>query len=343
VTAEQAGEGNMRRILVVVGVVLALSAGAIPGVAWAQIGPDGTPQVEGGTETMRYAEAVTPQLLTHYWIVMSEVDSFPQSPSPQDVKQTELRKRILDLRLVMDFGAYVYEPGLFEAYRDATDAAYEQVGQYKDLFDVQELDGAPIDPIDQAERLAKMNVAVSPFRLPSFREDLKTFFYARLSEPLSLERKNQPRIWQIAGVGPTDGLDSVGNAAMLGQSVLRNLQNEGLLVADIFDPQQEARFHDVRKALRSALVLTDMFPTLAATTADTREPLARVVRAYGKVNDQFVAYHDAQLAGRDLEPRAAALRDEYGKTQVTVSEAADSGQIEAFAVRLESVQAAHRR
>jgi hypothetical protein len=317
-------------------IALALTLGLMatlgtPRVGAQTIGPEGTPQYEASTERMSYTEASTPQLLTHYWIVMSGVDSFPASPSPDQTKGSDLRKRILDLRLTMDFEAYAFQPGTFEAYRDALDAAYEQVGLYKDLFDIQTLDGFPINQTDQAERLAKMNVALAPFRYGGFRDDLKNYFYQRADAPLQLEFKNQPRLWQIAKFGPDTGLDSAGNAARLGATVLRNLRNDGMTVGDIFNEEQEAHFHDIRKAVRSVEVLSDMFPDLSASTADTRDGIDKVVSAYGKANDQFVAYHQAQASNRDLDRRANELRTAFESAQDTVNKWFNSGHLDAYA------------
>src|SRR5205823_2430112 len=92
--------------------LLNLASGAWAGAALAQTtGPDGTPQVEAGTEVLSYVEGATPELLTHYWIVLSGVDSFPPSPSPEQVEGSDLRKRLLDLRLTMDLNAYAFQPG----------------------------------------------------------------------------------------------------------------------------------------------------------------------------------------------------------------------------------------
>lgn len=332
----------MRFALPVVLTVLLLTSQATAALAQS-IGPDGTPQVDPASETMRYTEAATSQLLTHYWIVFSELDQFPANPSPDQTKASQLRKRVLDLRLVMDLYAYAFQPGVFEAYRDAADAVYEQVGQYKDLYDVQPFDHTPFDGTCQAERLAKMNVALAPFRLPTFREDFKNFFYQLQPAPMALEQKNQPRLWQIAQTRPDTGLDAAGNAAMLGQRVLRNLQGLGLTVGDIMDPVQEAHFHDVRKALRSVLVLTDIFPSLANDTTNVRQPLADVVKAYGDVNDRFTAYHLAQLSGHDTGPIADDVRATYTKALDVVNKFSGSGQLEAYASQLERDQNAHRR
>lgn len=335
----------MRAFLASIMAMSLLLAGLGPtaGLAFAQSGPDGTPQVEAQSETLGYAEAATSQLLTQYWIVLYEVDALPRDPSPDEVKASQLRKRLLDLRLILDLNAFAYEPGKLEAYRDAIDAAYEEIGRYKDLFDIQKIDGAPIDPTVAAERLAKMNVALAPFRLPSFREDLNAFFYERATAPLNLAPKDQPRLWQIARATPSDSLTSAGNAALLAEAVLRNLAGEGLLVADIFDPIQEARFHDVRKALRSALVLVDMFPSLSAQTAAVREPLAELVDDYGDTNDAIIAYRAAQESGRQPDERAAEVREEFAKAQARAAEFVGSGQLEAYASQLGSSLASSRR
>ncbi|HEX3247299.1 MAG TPA: hypothetical protein VHX16_17985 [Chloroflexota bacterium] len=311
--------------------------------AYAQVGPDNTPMVEPGTESMRYVEASTPQLLTQYWPVMYEIDQYPRFPSPDQTKGSDLRKRILDLRLLMDVYAFAYEPGLFEAYRDAADNAYEQVGLYKDLFDIQAIDKLPIDETYSAERLAKMNVALAPFRYGDFRNDLNDFLYHRQGQPLNLEQRNQPRLWQIANARPDDSLDAAGNAARLGALVIRNLSAQGLTVDNIVDEKQEAHFHDIRKALRSVMVMSDMFPSLSnATTAD-RDGLASIVKVYGQTNDQFAAYHLSQLLGRDLGPRIADLQDTYGRAVGTVNQVVSGGQLNSYAAKLEAVQNSHHR
>src|SRR5262249_40796586 len=146
------------------------------------------------------------------------------------------------------------------------------------------------------------------------------------SQPLTLELKNQPRIWQIAKQGPSDGYDSAGNAALMSANVLVNLKGSGMLVDDITDPVQEASFHDVRKAVRSAMVITDMFPTLAAAVSQVRAPIAAVVKAYGKTNDEFVASHEAQAAGRNLDQRTSELRASYDQTRDVVNKVVNSGQ-----------------
>ena len=311
--------------------------------AQAQVGPDGTPQVEAGTERLRYTQAAPPQLMTHYRIVFSELDQLPLEPDPAQVKSSQLRKRMLDLRLTMDLYAYAYQPGQFAVYRAALDEAYEAIGEYKDLFDVQAIDGLPIDETLRQTRLARMKVALTPFRTAGFRDDLQQLFQQPAHAPLALSEPQRPRLWQIAGLGPSDGLDSVGNVALLSRAVIQNVRAEGILIGDILNPTQEERFHDVRKALRSALLLADMYPSLTAELAEVREPLADLVKAYGKTNDEINAYRAALAANRDLAPRAEALRASHDKAQAIAREVLESGQLDAYIGRLGAALAAANR
>ncbi|MCC7105033.1 MAG: hypothetical protein IT307_07805 [Chloroflexi bacterium] len=335
----------MRRIVFLLVMMSLLAALRLPATAHAQtIGPDGTPQVDASSETLAYSDAAIPEMLVHYGIVIREMDALPQNPGPDQVKTSPIRKRLLDLRLTMDFNAYLSEPGLFAVYRDAIDAAYEELGEYKDLFDTQAIDGAPINPAAQDAQLARMNLALAPLRLASFREDMRTFFSnGRRDLSLFLEPDDQPRLWQLARSGPTDRLDSAGNAARLGELVLTNLRSAGLVVDNIFDTAQEQRFHDIRKALRSILVLCDMFPSLSAALNDVREPLDDAVSSYGKVNDLVIAYHAAQITGRNLDQRTTDLRTAYTANQDLVRKFLEKGQLDAYIASLRQAQSNHQR
>jgi hypothetical protein len=312
------------------------------GLAWAD-DEDNTPQVDDFLETRRYTDAATRQVLGQFSYVVGEVDRYPALPTPEYADQSELRKRLLNLRLMMDFNAFAYERGSVDRWRDLVDEAYEAVGQYKDLYEVNERLGLPIDNAERDRRFNDMLNAVAPFRQADIREKFQKAYDRDEKQPVALDAADQPRLWRLAGSGPTDNLDSAGNAARLGQDVLRSLQASGLLVDDIADPAQEARFHDVRKALRSVLILSDMFPSLAEAVGEAREPLADLVKAYGKVNEQIVAYNLARSSGQDLEPRAAALRKEFAKAQDRAREFAASGELEAYVDALAAARAAHQR
>ena len=328
------------RIMAVVAAMLAVLNALLAGVALAD---EETPRFEASVESRRYTEAARREVLMHFSHVVGEIDRFPGQPTPEEAKKAELRKRLLDLRLAMDFNAFAYEPKDVARYRDLIDEMYEVVGQYKDLHDVQEVDGLPIDLAERDRRWNDMINAVAPFRQADVRHKFEKAYGEFESSPVSLSSDDRPRLWRIAGIEPTDSLDSAGNAARLGRAVLYNLRAEGLLVDDIFDVAQEERFHDVRKALRSVLVLADMFPSLNQGVAEVREPFDDLVKDYGKANDQAVAYHEAQRHGQNLEERAAALSKAFQKAQEEAREFESEGHLDAFAAALAAVEAAHRR
>jgi len=243
----------------------------------------------------------------------------------------------------MDYNWFAYKSGDLSKYRDLVDAAYESIGQFKDLYDVWVTFNIPFDSSVRDARLNDMQNAVAPFRQADVRKKFEKAVDAYNSDIVSIDYDNQPRIWQIAGITPDSNLDSAGNAAHLSQALLYNLRSRGLLVDNIYDPEQEAQFHDVRKALRSAEVITDMFPSLVEAVAPAREPLDDLVSDYGKANDQVVAYHAAEAAGQPLDDRKAALDKAYAKVQKSATEFANSGQLDAFAEALGGALVAHAR
>lgn len=330
----------MRRVPTLIAAVILVLVSADR--AAAQANPDNVPQVADVLERYAYDEC-TDQLLTYFWPLMYEIDVLADPPSPEEVKRSPIRKLILDYRLIMDVHAYVYEPGLFNAYRDALDHAYETVGEYKDLFDTQELDGLPINETELKIRLARMNFGLAPLRLHSFREDMKEFAYSRAPRNTVFDEDQIPRLWQLAGTRPRPELDNAGNTAALAQAVLRRLVADGLQVEDILDPVQEDHFHDVRKALRSVLVMTDMYPSLSEQTARRREPLAKLVSAYGKVNDRFIAYRLALATRTNMGERAQDLMAAFEASKKLADDAIDDGDIQKFIDSLDVAIASHAR
>jgi hypothetical protein len=333
---------GLHRVLLLAAVVLA-AVWPLSGQTARADTAEETPDVEGFLETRTYTGAATREVLGQWAYVVGEVDNYPGNPSPQESKKSQLRKRLLDLRLLMDYNWFAYKSGNLDRYRDLVDVAYETVGQFKDLFDIYVTFNIPFDDGLHDGRLNDMQNAVAPFRQADVRKKFEKAVDGYEANIVSLDGDQRPRIWQIADITPDNGLDSAGNAAHLCQAMLYNLRSRGLLVDDIYDPNQEAQFHDVRKALRSALVLTDMFPSLTEAVAGARKPLDDLVSDYGKANDQVVAYHAAVAAGLPLDERTAALNKAFAKVQKEADDFANSGQLDAFAEALGGAQIAHQR
>ena len=323
-----------------IGVLLAVALGAA--TASAQLvtvpGPDGTPQFDRTIERRTYQEAGADEVLTYGLLVQQEAGTLPLNATPEQMKSSDLRKRLLDLRLMMDFNAYLYDPGTLEPIREQVDAAYETTGLYKDLYDQSKLTGEPIDPAEQANRAAAMNASLIWLRDDAERRAIAEVLGRPGQKIQDFTNKETPRLWRIADVTPVDGQSSLATVALLCTNALTNLQDDGLLVDDILDADQEAKFHDVRKALRSILVLVDMFPTASDTVGDMREPLAGLVDAYGEVNDTSIAYHDALAAEHGEDDRREDLEKAYKKAQRVVKDLEDGGQLREYVTRLTPLQ-----
>src|SRR3954468_13113621 len=162
----QLGSIGLRTALLTVLVVSVLLTMQLstPGAA-AQIatqpGPDGTPQFDRAIERRTYLTAGADEILTYLLLVSTEAKALPLNATPEQMKSSDLRKRLLDLRLMMDFNAYLYDPDPLEPIRDLVDAAYENTGLDKDLYDQSQLTGLPIDPDEQAKRAAAMNASLT--------------------------------------------------------------------------------------------------------------------------------------------------------------------------------------
>src|SRR5215212_2869820 len=136
---------TLMRFPLLLTVALLFAAGR-PGGAQAQtLGPEGTPQIDPATEKLSYTDAAVPHMLTQYEFVFSELDQLADDPSAEDTKSSELRKRLLDLRLLMDLYAFAFDEQDYDFHRDIVDEAYERTGEYKDLFDAQAIDKQPIN------------------------------------------------------------------------------------------------------------------------------------------------------------------------------------------------------
>ena len=274
--------------------------------------------------------------------MIQELDAFPEQPSPDQVKDASVRRRLLELRLLMDFGAYAYDPVLLDTYRKVTDGAYEEIGDYQDVAVSQALLQFSVRPDVVSQRLIKMNVMLASLRTPLVRSSMRGFLASPSSSIQSLPAKDVPRLWELAQTAPSEQLDTVGNVAMLGTRVLRSVQGSDPFVADIFDRPQEEKFHTTRKDTRSILLLLLMFPETRNATRGTSEPLFALVSQYGDVNDAIVAYRTAMSYGGPADAAADLLRTEFSKAQTEQGVVVSARSFDEVASILDRVQQEHR-
>jgi hypothetical protein len=295
------------------------------------------------TATGSYAQVGSAAVVGAFDRTMQELEAWPEQSTPTDVKNATFRRRLLELRLLMDYAAFSYDPNLLGTFRGLVDDSYEQVGRYQDLDVVQGLLQAPITPDLVNVRQIRMNVALASLRSPTVRSAMRAFLASPSSSIRSLDAKDVPLLWKTAGQTPTDQLDGVGNGAMFGASTLAGVQASGPFVADVFDPVQEAHFHDIRKGTRAILLLMNMFPDTSKALVGSAEPLFALVSQYGDVNDAFTAYRLAPTLGVGQDAAAAFLRDEFIKAQARQQAVVDAHSFDAVIARLQQVQQQHQR
>ena len=335
----------MARYALICGLVIFLLTGGPTPSVMAQGGQP--PSVPAPTVTIHgdgpYVAVVGPALVEAFDRAMQELDAAPELLSPTDVKNASFRRRLLELRLLMDYGAFAYDPVLLDTFRDVVDDPYERVGSYQDVDVTQTLLQTQVRSDIVSVRLVKMNVGLATLRSPPVRQMMRDFLAAPSSSIRSLGSEETPLLWQTAQQTPSNQLDAVGNAALLGASALTSIHGSSPFIADVFDPVQEAHFHDVRKGVRSILLLMNMFPETRQALIGTAEPIFALVSQYGDVNDAFIAYRMAPMLGIGTDAPATYLRREFVKAQAQQQVVADAQSFNALIARLSAVQDRHQR
>jgi hypothetical protein len=327
-----------RRVAAWLLVVMLLVSWPTAGVQ-AQGRPNDTSPVVGGGAGL-YLQAAAPSVVGAFDRAISELDAAPPNASPKEVSDLSFRRRILELRLLMDFNSFAYDRGDMRPYREMVDHAYEAIGVYQDIADFEKELGAPVPTQVVAQRQAEMNEALVPLRNGTTRGQLRQF----LATPLrTLRQGGGPGLWDITGSSPSNAFDAVGNAAEFQSGIIRNLQNSDIGVTDIFDESQALHFHEIRKQMRNVVILSAMYPPISDNTREAVAALTELVGDYGDTLEAYNSYVFAQQVGMDTEKAAAETRREFERAQMIKDQFIANGALDTMARRLNEVRDAHRR
>jgi hypothetical protein len=291
----------------------------------------------------RYSDAAANALTGALDRLTSELDAAGTELTPANVDDLTFRRRILELRILMDLNSLVYDRDQIRGYRDAVDAAYEATGAYQDINVAEKALGTQVSQDVKDELAGRMNGALAPFRDPGFRGELRAFLSRPLAEARTRGGLRTPRLWDLTGEAGTDRYDGIGNAANLASGILRSLQARDLGVFDIFDMDQAIQYHTVRRDLRTVLLISAMFPALAEATVDVVPPLDEFVDDYGETNDAHTSFLYAQGMGIDTGPASAELQREFVHSMDIKNTVAGNHILDQLADRLNQVRDAHRR
>ena len=316
--------------------LLGAAMAAVAPVAQAQ---QGLTPVTGGGEG-RYVQAAPTEILGALDKLTAELDAVPMDATPEQVRAATFRRRILEMRLLLDLNSFAYNRPLMNTFREDLDAPYETIGDYQDLPMVQKALGTDLDPGYVQSRLTAMNDSLVPLRDPNVRAAMRTFF----AHPLASVRPEQggPGLWDFSKVRASDGFDATGNAALMGAGIISDLQMSGIGINDIFDQAQETQMHVVRKHLRSVLLLATLFPATADAIQGVRQPLDDLVSAYGDANDAYTSYLYAKQYGVNVDGTASAVQDAFTKAQAVKDQVLQTHALDALAGALSGVRDSHR-
>src|SRR4051812_14335825 len=193
------GGTNLSRYVLIAAMLLTVLAGGPGRPAYAQGAGNQQPPIPASPVTIAgtgsYSEVAGSAVVEAFDRAMQELDGWPEQASPTDVKNATLRRRLLELRILMDYAAYVYDPNLLGTFRQIVDDAYERVGLYQDLDVVQTILQTPIKPDIVNVRQIRMNVALAALRSPNIRSIMRGFLAAPSSSILTLAPKDTPRLW----------------------------------------------------------------------------------------------------------------------------------------------------
>ena len=302
-----------------------------------------TVPVAGGGEGP-YTRAGATALTGAVHRVIDELEAAPEVMSPREVKDLTFRRRILEVRTLMDIHAQAYDRDAIRSYRDAVDLAYERTGAYQDIAVAEKMLGMSVGEETTSDLRNQMEEALVPFRDHAVRQQMLDFLARPLSSPRTGKNLRTPRLWDLGGDVASDSYDGVGNAAVAASGVVRNLQGSDLGVMNILDPEQEAYFHYIRRQFRNVLLIAGMYPAMNDATQDIAPTLDELVDQYGDVNDAFISYRYAQaLIGADVNAAGAKVLTEFAKAQDVKNQILDARALDVMADRLYQVRDEHRR
>src|SRR3954469_23636166 len=115
-------QGMRRRVSAWLLIVMMVLVAWPPTGAWAQAKPKDTGPVVGEGNGS-YTEAARASTVGALDRVVDELNPVPMDVTPQQVKDASWRRRILELRLQMDFNAFAYDKDKLKGLRDAVDRA----------------------------------------------------------------------------------------------------------------------------------------------------------------------------------------------------------------------------
>lgn len=315
---------SARRWVVAVAVLIAVS------------GPTGSVCVRA-QGAPSYGELAGRMLCGPFDEILAGLTNFNATTLPHEAK--ELRKQLGKFRNRLDLFAFAYPTGpgkdKFLKLRKDVDDGYEDMGDFKDLFDAQRLDLAEFDPEKKewSKGIRPENVTYPDAAKVESRRQKVLKWQGKFMEPEKIAANRtyicapdksafHPRsadelsrfFWGgDEGIVPNEKLSGIDNFRMLAAELLGRALASHPAVMALRDLEGETaeEFHDFRKRIRSVVKITediDLLPEQNQEAAKLHELMDDLDDGYGDINDLIVDLGLAVESGNTS--KAARLRNE---------------------------------
>lgn len=237
---------------------------------------------------------------------------------PQDVKA--IRKELVRVRDLVDIFSYAYPEqipveaealgdDLWRVLRDDLDEGYELMGAYKDLADGQVLEEGEEPTFEEAELVELRTPLLEWARGFEARGELYLPYLQAASETEIHDRKNRHMsrfFWVAIDKKPKLDLSGIDNIARLDRELaeasLEELEAINDLKNIVKEEEDEERFHDYRKLLRTVEKVATYFPEIWNGELD-HTPFLQVVAdnvdLLGDINDLLIGIDKLEDDARD--------------------------------------------
>ncbi len=251
--------------------------------------------------------------------VVAALLALPVDAQPHAVKP--LRKLLGKLRDHLDLFAPVYPLAhdwrdLWGQLRAAIDEGYGHLGDFKDLYDSQDVKRREDARYDEAE-LTRRRDAVLAWRdrmvRPAHAENVRHLVAApAIGSGWRKRSCLSPRFWGAPGPKADPDEPALTNLARLVRFRLREARlawKKAARLRQLDGHDARATFHDARKRLRALVHVLDWFPELSSAPSESKphvQRLTELVQRQGKILDRLNAADGGDTA--ELEQKWAKLR-----------------------------------
>lgn len=280
---------------------------------------DSTSSSVDADEQLSYGQLAEVRIGPAYQQILESLKSLTPRTRPEEAKT--LRKNLGQVRQYFDLFAFAYpndkDQDVWVELRNDLDEGYEQIGFFKDLYDIQNLAPGETPKYDE-EELKKSRETCLKWN-DKFQKHQKQFNYQDyIDHPSYTEiflRKGDALskfYWGEVKTRPDANLNGMANLRNLVRELLKLASddfNTVIELKDLLDHNEVETFHDFRKRIRSMTSAIQLFPTIVSSNPRSTEILTQLialVETYGSIHDLIISYEKAKDKNNDKKAKKIA-------------------------------------